>query len=78
MTHPSCMRTQPKPVFDASQNTSKGFSISGCAKTGAVVSNFCKIWKAASHSSVQANFLSFYNKLVIGLTILEKSGIKRR
>ena len=38
MTRPSCIRTHPKPILDASQNTSKGFSISGWAKTGEVVS----------------------------------------
>jgi hypothetical protein len=55
MTIPSCIRTQPNLVFDASQNTSKGFSLSGWARTGAVVNNFHKVWKVASHSSVQTN-----------------------
>jgi hypothetical protein len=55
MTLPSCIRTHPKPFLDASQNTSNDFSISGCVRIGAVVSNFRKVRKAASHSFVQAN-----------------------
>jgi hypothetical protein len=55
MTLPSYIRTQPNIVFDASQNTSNGFSRSGYARIGAVVNSFCKVWKAASHSSIQMN-----------------------
>ena len=49
---PSCIRTPPNPIPDASQNTSKGFSISGCAKTGAEVRRVRRVWKVASHSGV--------------------------
>jgi hypothetical protein len=45
MTQPSCIRTHPKLVPNASQYTSKGFSTSGCAKTGAEVSKFAKCGK---------------------------------
>jgi hypothetical protein len=45
MTLPSCIRTQPNPIFDASQNTSKGFSMSGCARTGAVVNSSVRCGK---------------------------------
>jgi hypothetical protein len=76
MTLPSCIRTYPILFLDASQNTSNGFSISGCARTGAVVSNSRKVRKAASDSSVQVNLWSFYSILIIGLTIFKKSGIK--
>jgi hypothetical protein len=55
MTLPSYIRTQPNPIFDASQNTLKGFSMSGCARTGAVVNSFRKVWKVVSHSSVHMN-----------------------
>jgi hypothetical protein len=55
MTLPSCIRTQPNPVFDTSQNTSKGFSMFGCARTRVVVNSFRKRWKAVSHSSVHIN-----------------------
>jgi len=50
MTRPSCISTQPKPVPDASQKTSNGFLMSGCAKIGAVVSKRRKAVKATSHS----------------------------
>jgi hypothetical protein len=76
MTLPSCISAHPNPFLDASQNTSNDFSISGCARTGAVVSNFRKVQKAASHSFVQANLCSFYSRLVIDLAIFEKSGMK--
>ena len=62
MTQPSCIITHPKPVPDASQNTSKGFSISGCAKIGAEVNKVRKVSKAASHSKVHTNFSSFLKK----------------
>jgi hypothetical protein len=55
MTLPSCIRTQPSLVFDASQNTSKDFLMFGWARIGAMVNSFRKVWKAASHSSIQAN-----------------------
>jgi len=50
MTQPSCISTQPNPVPDASQKTSNGFSMLGCAKTGAVVSKWRRAAKATSHS----------------------------
>jgi hypothetical protein len=77
MTLPFCIRTHPKPFLDVSQNTSNNFSISGCARIGAVVNNFRKVRKATSHSSVQANLWSFHSRLVIGLAILEKYGMKQ-
>ena len=43
ITRPSCISTQPIPIPDASQYTSKGFSISGLAKTGAVVNNLFRV-----------------------------------
>jgi hypothetical protein len=58
MTRLSCIRTHPKPVPDASQYTSKGFSMSGYAKTGAEVSRVRNVWKASSHFGVQTNFKS--------------------
>jgi hypothetical protein len=40
MTRLSCISTLPIPMSDASQYTSKGFSMSGWANTGAVVGRF--------------------------------------
>jgi hypothetical protein len=54
------------------------FSISGCAKTGAVVSDFFRILKAFSHSGDQMNLVWFFNNSVIGLATFEKSGINQR
>jgi len=66
MTQSSCIRTHPNPIPDASQNTSKGFSISGFAKIGAVVSKSvkCERWlhtpesKQISHPSVVTSSLA--------------------
>jgi hypothetical protein len=78
MTQPSCIRTHPSPLPDASQYTSKGFSISGWAKTGAVVNNTFSCSKALLHLEDQSNIVSFCYNLVMGLTILEKSGMNLR
>jgi hypothetical protein len=69
------MRTQPSPVPDASQYTSKDFVISGCANTGDVVNNFFRVWNASSQSAFQTNYSSFFRRSIIGLAILEKFGI---
>jgi hypothetical protein len=53
---PSCMRTHPSPVPDASQYTSKDFVMSGCANTGDVVNNFFRVQNASSRSVFQINF----------------------
>ena len=66
------MSTQPRPVPDASQYTSKDLVLSGWAKIGAVV-NYLRVWKAISHFSSHTNFTPFFNSSVIGLAILEKS-----
>jgi hypothetical protein len=66
------MRTQPSPVPDASQNTSKDFAMSGYANTGDVVNNFFRVWNASSCSAFQTNFSSFFRRSVMDLAILEK------
>jgi hypothetical protein len=69
------MRTQPNPVLDASQYTSKDFVMSDCANTGDVVNNFFRVQNASSRSAFQTNFSSFFRRSVMGLAILEKFGI---
>jgi hypothetical protein len=69
---------QQRPLPDASQYTSKGFAMSGSANIGAVVNNTFNCSKTSFHLEDQLNFVSFFNKLVIGFTILEKSGINLR
>jgi hypothetical protein len=66
------MRTQPSPVPDASQYTSKDFVISGCANTGDVVNNIFRVWNASSRSTFETNFSSFFRRSVMSLAILEK------
>jgi hypothetical protein len=61
ITRPSCMRTQPNPVPDASQETLKDFVMSSCANTGAIVSNFFRVWNASSRSALQT--LLFLQKI---------------
>jgi hypothetical protein len=78
MTHPSCIRTQPRPVPDASQKTSKGLELSGCSSTGAEVKCCLKVWKAFSHALLHTNFTPFLSSSVIGFVILEKSRMNRR
>ena len=65
------MRTQPKPVPDASQYISKGRVISGWAKIGADVKSFLKVRKACSHLSFQLNFTPFLSNSVMGLAIFK-------
>ena len=65
MTQSSYIRTHPKMVPDASQNTSKGFSISGCAKIGAEVNKVRKVLKAASHS--ESTNTSYLSKAILSL-----------
>ena len=43
MTQPSYIKTHPKLVPEASQNTSNGFSMSGYANIGAVVNKVRKV-----------------------------------
>jgi hypothetical protein len=62
-------------VPEASQNTSNGLDISGCVNTGAEIKYSLKVWKALSHSSLHTNLTPFFNSSVMGLAILEKSGI---
>jgi hypothetical protein len=78
MTQPSCIRTQPRPVPDVSQKTSKGLELSCCTSTGAEVKCFLKVWKAFSQASLHTNFTPFLSNSVISLVILEKSGMNRR
>jgi hypothetical protein len=66
------MRTQPSPVPDASQYTSKDFVISGWANTGDVVNNFFRVMNTSSRSAFQTNFSFFFRRSVMGLAILEK------
>jgi hypothetical protein len=40
-----------------------------------VANNTFSCSKASLHLEDQSNFVSFFNRLVIGFTILEKSGI---
>jgi hypothetical protein len=68
------MRTQPSPVPDVSQYTSKDFVISGCANTRDVVNNFFRVQNASPSSAFQTNFSSFFRRSVMGLAILEKFG----
>jgi hypothetical protein len=77
MTRFSCISMQPRPVPEASQNTSNGLDISGCVNTAAEVKCSLKVWKALSHS-LHTNLTPFFNSSVMGLAILEKSGINRR
>jgi hypothetical protein len=78
MTRFSCIRAQPRPVPEASQKTSNGLELSGCTSTGAVVRCCLNVWKAFSQSLLHTNLTPFFNSSVIGLSILEKSGMKRR
>jgi hypothetical protein len=66
MTHPSCIRTHSSPQPDASQYTSKGFSIFSWAKTGAVVNNTISCSKVSLHLEDQSNLVSFFNNPVNG------------
>jgi hypothetical protein len=75
MTQLSCIKTQPSPVPEASQYTSKGLLLSGCANTGAVVGCCLNAWKASSHFRLQTNLASFFSSSVMGFAIREKSGI---
>jgi hypothetical protein len=77
-TRPSCIRTHPIPVPEASQYTSKGLAMSGCASTGDVVSNFFKVLKASSKSLLHTYLLPFFNSSVMGYEILEKFGMNLR
>jgi hypothetical protein len=43
ITHPSCIMTHPKPVPEASQYILNDLVMSGCARTGDVVSNFFNV-----------------------------------
>jgi hypothetical protein len=43
-----------------------------------VVTNTFNCSKASLHFEDQLNLVSFFNKLVIGFTSLEKSGMNRR
>jgi hypothetical protein len=78
MIGPSCIRTQPRPVTDASQKTSKGLDISGCTNTEVEVKCCLNVWKDFSHASLYTNFTPFLSSCVIGLPILEKSEMKQR
>jgi hypothetical protein len=78
MTRPSCIRTQPRPVPDESQKTSKGLELSGYTSTEVEVKCCLNVWKAFSHASLHTNFTPFLSTSVIGLAILEKSGMNRR
>jgi hypothetical protein len=51
---------------------SKDLAMSGYASTDDVVSNFFKVRKASSQSSLQKYLLPFFNSSVIGFAILEK------
>jgi hypothetical protein len=78
MTRFSCIRTQPRLVPEASQKTSNGLELSGYTSTGAVVRCCLNVWKAFSQSSLHKNLTPFFDSSVIGLAILEKSGMKRQ
>jgi hypothetical protein len=77
MTRPSCIRTQPRLVSDVSHKTSKGLELSSCINTRAKVKCCLNVWKAFSHASLHTNFTPFLSSLVIGLKILEKSGMNQ-
>jgi hypothetical protein len=77
MTLFSCMRTQLRPVPEASQKTSNGLELSGCTSTGAVVKCCLNMWKPFSQSSHHTNLTPFFSSSVIGLAIMEKFGMKR-
>jgi hypothetical protein len=72
------MRTQPRPVPEASQNTSNGFDIFGWVNRGAEDKCSLNVWKALSHSSLHTNLTPFFNSSVMDLAILEKFEINRR
>jgi hypothetical protein len=65
-------------MLDASQYTSNGFSMSGCANTGAVVRSFFKVRNTSSHYGLHLNLAFFFESLVIGLAILEKFEMNQR
>jgi hypothetical protein len=65
-------------VPDASQKTSNGLELSGCANTGAEVRCCLRVWKAFSHASLHTNFTPFLSNSVMGFAILEKSGMNQR
>jgi hypothetical protein len=67
MTRPSYIRTQPRPVPDASQKTSRGWELSSCTRTGAEVKCCLNVWKAFSHASLHTNFTPFLSSSFIGL-----------
>jgi hypothetical protein len=50
----------------------------GYANIRDVVSNFFGDWNASSRSAFQTYFSSFFRRLVMGLTILEKFGMNLR
>ena len=52
--------------------------LSGNASIGVVVSLYFNPWKLCSHSGVHSNSLVFFNRLVIGLAILQEFSMKRR
>jgi len=66
---PSCIRTAPTPVKDASVSTTNCLLKSGIANTGALVINFFKSVNACVASSFHHK-ASFLNRLVKGLEML--------
>jgi hypothetical protein len=65
-------------VPEASQNTSNDFVIFGWVSMGVEVKCSLKVWKALSQASLHTNLTPFFNNSVMGLAILEKSGINQR
>src|SRR6185312_14221257 len=72
ITLPSCIRTQPRPSFEASQYTVNLLFWSGRVRTGAIVNLFFSSSKAIWRSSVHMKSTHFSSKEANGFAILEK------
>ena len=72
-THSSpcfCNKVPPMPSLEASRLSQNNLSGVGAFKTGGFINNFLISLKAFLASSVHLNFLAFFCKLYIGISIL--------